>query len=91
MATICNFLKNTAQDVVFFHCSPFSILYVGKTDSKGTSKKMQEVKYDLFLFLWKYCSLNDIIIHILSTKKQQNFTKYELFIEKIFVILLLLS
>lgn len=54
---------------------------------------MQEVKYDLFLFLflWKYCSLNDIIIHILSTKKQQNFTKYELFIEKIFVILLLLS
>lgn len=52
---------------------------------------MQEAKYDLFLFLWKYCSLNDIIIHILSTKNQQNFTKYELFIEKIFVILLLLS
>lgn len=34
---------------------------------------MQEVKYDLFL--WKYCSLNDIIIHILSTKKAAKFHK----------------
>lgn len=52
---------------------------------------MQEEKHDLFIFIWKYCSENDIIIHILSMKKQQKFTKYELFIEKIFVILLLLS
>ena len=52
---------------------------------------MQEVKYDLFLFLWKYCSLNDIIIHMVGTKKEENGTNDELFIEKIFVILLLLS
>ncbi len=52
---------------------------------------MQVAKYDLLIFLYK----NVLKMILLSTsypqKSNKKFTKYELFTEKIFVILLLLS